>query len=210
MQKKGKFALALLLIAGIALLWSGALWAQEAPSTSKEVKDTKEPIKIGAVLAVTGPASWLGQPEKNTGLMIVEEINKAGGINGRMIELIVEDDEGNETKAVNAVNKLILKDNVVAIFGPSTTGPSLAVVPIAERHKIPLISCAAAAAITEPIKKYVFKTPQKDSDAAIMILDHIKAKGYKKIAVISGIGVRGYYRKFGYHLSHTYLIKAVL
>jgi len=212
MQKKGKFALALLLIAGIALLWSGALWAQEAPSTSKEVKDTKEPIKIGAVLAVTGPASWLGQPEKNTGLMIVEEINKAGGINGRMIELIVEDDEGNETKAVNAVNKLILKDNVVAIFGPSTTGPSLAVVPIAERHKIPLISCAAAAAITEPIKKYVFKTPQKDSDAAIMILDHIKAKGYKKIAVISeatGFGDQGRKQVLKYAAMPEYGIEIV-
>jgi len=145
-----------------------------------------EPIKIGAIFAITGGASWLGEPERNTAKMYVEKINKEGGILGRQIELIIEDTEGNETKAVNAVKKLITKDNVVAIIGPSRSGVTMAVIPVVERYKVPLISCAAAEAIAVPVKKYVFKTPQKDSDAAIRILEHMKSKGIKKIAIITG------------------------
>jgi branched-chain amino acid transport system substrate-binding protein len=156
--------------------------AQEA-----KTEPSKKPVKIGIAVAITGPASWLGEPERNTAMMYVEEINKAGGVNGYPIELIVEDTEGDETKAVNAVNKLITKDGVVAIIGPSRSGESIAVAKVAEQHKIPLISCAAAEAITLPIeeKHYVFKTPQKDSDAAVRILEHMKKKGYKKIGILS-------------------------
>ena len=156
------------------------------PAFAQQTEAAKPPIKIGAIFAVTGSASWLGEPEKNSAIMLVDEINKAGGIQGRKIELIVEDTEGNETKAVNAVNKLITRDKVIAIIGPSRTGPTMAVIPIVERYKIPLLSCAAAAAITEPVKPFVFKTPQKDSDAAIRIFEHINTKGYKRIAIITG------------------------
>ncbi|HMK48842.1 MAG TPA: ABC transporter substrate-binding protein, partial [Thermodesulfovibrionales bacterium] len=92
--------------------------------------DAKEPYKIGAVFAVTGPASFLGEPEKNTALMLQEEINKAGGINGHPLEIIIEDTKSDETQAVLAAKKLLEKDNVLAIIGPSTTGESMALVPI--------------------------------------------------------------------------------
>ncbi len=145
-----------------------------------------EPIKIGAVFAVTGKASWLGEPERNTVNMIEAEVNAAGGINGRLIEVIVEDTAGVEPNTINAVKKLINKDNVVAIIGPSRSGTTMAVKPIVEESAVPLISCAAAAAIVDPLAKWVFKTPQKDSDAVIRIYEHAKANGATKIAIITG------------------------
>ncbi|MBN1901824.1 ABC transporter substrate-binding protein [Candidatus Sumerlaeota bacterium] len=157
-------------------------------------EEKKEPIKIGAIFSITGGASWLGEPERNTMVMYVEKINKAGGVLGRPIELIVEDTEGNETKTVNATKKLITKDNVIAIVGPSRSGSTMAIIDIPGEYKVPLISCAAAESIAVPVRKYVFKTPQKDSDAALRILEHLKKKGVKKIAIMSeasGFGDQG-------------------
>ncbi|HIE03874.1 MAG TPA: ABC transporter substrate-binding protein [Candidatus Latescibacteria bacterium] len=168
----------------------------------------KEPYKVGAVFAITGPASWLGEPERNTVQMIAEQVNKEGGINGHPLELIIEDTAGDETRTVNAVNKLINKDKVLAIVGPSRSGTTLAVVPIVERAKVPLISCAAAEAIVSPPEKrrWVFKTPQKDSDAVIRIYEHMKERGITRIAILTGttgFGAQGrkqlkkYASKFG-------------
>src|SRR5690242_1582100 len=80
------------------------------------------PIKIGALFAVTGPASFLGEPERNSAQMVVDEINKAGGVKGHKLELVTYDTTGDATKAVQLANKLIKNDHVVAIIGPSTTG----------------------------------------------------------------------------------------
>src|SRR5512133_2759390 len=88
-----------------------------------------EPIKIGAIFSVTGPASFLGEPERNTVKMLEAQINKAGGVLGRPLEVIVYDDETDATKAVTAFDRLVKKDQVVAVVGPSTTGSTLAIVP---------------------------------------------------------------------------------
>ncbi|MBA4358801.1 MAG: ABC transporter substrate-binding protein, partial [Desulfovibrio sp.] len=116
-------------------------------------------IKIGAVLSVTGPASFLGEPEKNTLLMLQEEINAAGGIEGRKLEVIVYDDETDVNKCVMAAKKLIEQDKVVAVFGPSTSGNTLAIAKFFAPAKIPLISCAAAEKIVKPVDPWVFNTP---------------------------------------------------
>lgn len=153
-----------------------------------------EPYKIGAVFAITGPAAWLGEPERNTVKMIEEQINAQGGINGRQIEIIIEDTVGEEAKAVMAVQKLISKDNVLAIVGPTRSGTTMAVIPIVEKAQVPLISCAAAEAIVNPVRKWVFKTPQKDSDAAIRIFEKMKEMNISKIAIITsteGFGMEG-------------------
>jgi branched-chain amino acid transport system substrate-binding protein len=145
----------------------------------------KEPIKIGAILAVTGPASFLGEPEKNTAIMLQEQINKAGGINGTPIEIIIEDSKSDETQAVLAAKKLLEKDNVVAIIGPSTTGESMALVPIMNNAQTPLISAAAGAPITQPVdlRYWIFKTPQYDISAVEAIYDHMRKKGITKIGI---------------------------
>ncbi len=146
-----------------------------------------EPYRVGAIFAVTGPASWLGEPERDTARMIADQINAGGGINGHPLELIIEDDQGDETKTVLAAKKLIGKDNVLAIIGPSTSGTSMALVPTAEKEKIPLISLAAALPITSPVaeRHWVFKVAPSDMHAAQKLFEHMKSKGITKVAVIT-------------------------
>lgn len=143
------------------------------------------PIKIGALFSVTGPASFLGEPERNTAQMVVDEINKSGGIKGRMLQLVAYDTQGDATKAVQAASRLIKEDKVVAIIGPSTTGDTMAVIPLAEKAHIPLISCAAGIKITDPVKKWVFKTAQNDSLAVARIYDNLKKRKINKVAILT-------------------------
>ena len=143
-------------------------------------------VKVGAIFAVTGPASFLGGPEARSAKMVVEKINKAGGINGDTIELIVKDSAGNPEKAISFAKQLIEEDKVVAIIGPSTSGESMAVKKIGEDGKTLLISCAAAEVIIDPVAAYVFKTPQKDSFAAQKIFEAMHKLKIDTIAVAAG------------------------
>jgi branched-chain amino acid transport system substrate-binding protein len=149
------------------------------------VRAAAPPIKIGALFAVTGPASFLGEPERNTAQMVVDEINKAGGIKGRALQLVTYDTQGDATKAVQAATRLIKDDKVVAIVGPSTTGDTMAVIPVVERARIPLISCAAGIKITEPVKPWVFKTAQNDSLAVAKIYEHLAKLNIRKVAILT-------------------------
>lgn len=172
----------------------------------------KEPIKIGAILSITGPASFIGEPEKNTILMLAEEINKKGGIHGRPLMVIVEDSKSDETQAVLSAKKLIEKDKVVAIIGPSTTGESMAVIPIVTQAKIPMVSLAAGTGITQPVKEryWIFKTAQYDRSAVEAIYKYLKKKGITKVGVLSittGFGDQG--RKALLELAPQYGIQVV-
>jgi branched-chain amino acid transport system substrate-binding protein len=162
--------------------------------------EAKEPYKIGAVFSVTGRASFLGDPEKKTAELIVEQINEAGGIDGHPLELVVYDDEGDATKCTLHVKKLIQRDKVAAIIGPSLSGLSIAVVPIVEDAEVPLVSCAASWKIVTKDQasgeqyKWVFKTPQSDSLAVEAIYTHLQGRGISKIAIMSvttGFGASG-------------------
>ncbi len=147
----------------------------------------KQPYKIGAILSVTGAASFLGEPEKNTVIMLQEQINKAGGINGHPLEVIIEDSKSDETHAVLAAKKLLEKDNVLAIIGPSTTGESMAVIPIMTNAKTPLLSCAAGAGITLPVEEryWIFKSPQYDFSAVEAIFAHMKKHQISKVGILT-------------------------
>ena len=156
----------------------------------------KEPYKVGAVFSVTGRASFLGEPEKKTVEMIQEAVNNAGGINGHKLEVIVYDDESDETKCVLAVKRLIKTDNVPVIIGPSLSGNTMAVIKIANEDHIPLVSCAASNKIVTPVaeRKWIFKVPQSDSHAVEKIYDYLLKKGITKIAIMSvstGFGASG-------------------
>ncbi len=143
-------------------------------------------IKVGAIFAVTGGASFLGGPEARSAKMVVEEINKAGGINGNTIELIIKDSGADPGKAISYAKQLIEEEKVLAIIGPSTSGETMKLKKIAEQGKTPLISCGAAEVIVNPVASYVFKTPQKDSYAVQKIYGEMKNLGITKIAVLAG------------------------
>jgi branched-chain amino acid transport system substrate-binding protein len=145
-----------------------------------------ENIKVGAILAVTGGASFLGGPEARTLEMMVEEINAKGGVNGKKIDLIIKDSGANPEKAISFTKQLIEEDKVFAIIGPSTSGETMNIKNIVEEAKMILISCAAAEVIVNPVAKYVFKTPQKDSHAVEKIYRTMQLMKIKKIAVLAG------------------------
>ena len=147
-----------------------------------------ETIKIGAVLSVTGPASFLGDPELKTLRMYIERINKDGGVLGHKLELIHYDVQHLADKAKTAVKRLIEDDKVDVIIGPSTTGTTMATVPLVERAGIPMISLAGAVVIINPVKKWVFKTPHTDQMACAKIFGDMKKRGFTRIALISGTG----------------------
>lgn len=143
------------------------------------------PLRIGALFAVTGPASFLGEPEKNTLEILAKEVNDKGGVNGSKVELFVYDTQGDATKAVQLANRLIKNDRVMAIIGPSTTGETMAIIPIAEKEQIPLVSCAAGIKITDPVKRWVFKTPANDQVAAEKILNYMKKLKQTNVALLT-------------------------
>ncbi len=148
----------------------------------------QEPIRVGSFLSVTGPAAFLGDPEQKTLEMQVEKINAEGGLLGRKLQLIVYDDAGDAEKARTFVKRLLEQDKVDLIVGGSTTGTTMAAVPLAEAAGVPFISLAGAVVIVEPVKKWVFKTPHTDRMACDKIFVDIKARGLSKVALISGSG----------------------
>jgi branched-chain amino acid transport system substrate-binding protein len=153
-----------------------------------------DPIKIGALLSVTGPASFLGAPEARTLEMLAAELNARGGIAGRRVELVVKDTGGSPEKAISFAKQLIDEEQVFAIIGPATSGETLAVKAIADEAKTPLLSCAAAEAIVNPVARWVFKTAQKDSDAIVQVFRQMKKAGIARIGVLSsntGFGKAG-------------------
>lgn len=148
-------------------------------------------IKIGSSLSVTGPASFLGDPEKKTLEMYVDEINKKGGINGQKVELIVYDDGGDANAARTFATRLVEDDKVAAVIGGTTTGTTMAMIPVFEEAQVPFISLAGGIPIVEPVKKWVFKTPHTDKMACEKIFADLQKRKLTKIAIISGTDAFG-------------------
>lgn len=165
------------LLATLATLLIAASGAQAA-----------ETIKIGSFLAVTGGASFLGDPEKKTLEMYIAKVNASGGVGGRQLELVLYDSGTDAKKAAGFVKRLINDDKVDIILGGSTTGETMAVVPLVEKAGIPFISFAGAGVIVNPLKKWVFKTPHTDRLAVQKIYEDIAAQGLKKVALFAGSG----------------------
>lgn len=178
MKRLAVFALSILFIVSFLSLASY--------QKKEEVKpEKKEPIKIGAILSLSGAGSPLGIPERKALNMLVEKINKEGGINGAPIELTIEDDETNPSKASQAARKLIQEDNVVALIGSSVSPCSLAIKEIVNQEQVPLLCLSAANAITEKDFKWIFRIPPKDAVAVEKILTYIKERGdIKKVAIL--------------------------
>jgi len=145
-------------------------------------------IRIGSTLAQTGPASFLGDPEAKTLKMLADEVNANGGINGEQIELIMYDDGADANKARTFATRLVEDDEVVAVVGGSTTGATMAMIPIFEEAGIPFISLAGAVVIIDPVKKWAFKTPHTDRMACEKIYEDMNKRGLTRVGIIAGTG----------------------
>ena len=182
------------MLLGSALLFSPQPFPGDASAQDKDIS----PIKIGAIFSVTGKASSLGLPEKQTVEMLAQKINKAGGINGRPLEMFIYDDQTDETLTVTLAERLLNEDKVKAIIGPTISGASMAIIETVSAAPVPLISCAASYKIViddegRP-RKWVFKTPPSDSMAVERIYDYLAKNKMTKIALLtatSGFGEQG-------------------
>jgi len=149
-----------------------------------------DPIKIGAVLDITGAGASLGVPERDTLELLAEQLNEDGGIDGREVELLIEDNQSTEDGAATAASKLIDQEQVDILLGASRTGPSLAMRPLAEAAELPMISMAANAAIVDG-SEWVFKSAQNDRVVIENIIEYSAAQGWTTIGLArdaSGFG----------------------
>ena len=153
-----------------------------------------DPIKIGSVLSVTGPAAFLGDPELKTLQLYIEKINKEGGVLGRQLQLVHYDDGSDASKANGFAKRLIDDDKVDIIVGGTTTGSTMSMAPLVEKAEMPFISLAGAVVIVEPVKKWIFKTPHTDRMAAEKVFEDMKKRNLTTVALLSetsGFGASG-------------------
>lgn len=145
----------------------------------------EESYKIGAVIDISGNSSSLGVPERDTLQMLVENLNAGGGINGHPVELTILDNKSDETEAVLAAKTLIEQD-VLAVLGCASSGPSMAMINTLQKEKVPMISMAAASSIVEPVEErhWVFKTAQSDIVTVSNIISYLKENGLTKVAFL--------------------------
>ncbi len=152
--------------------------------------DDSGPITIGAVLDITGAGASLGVPERQALELLAEQLQAEGGIDGREVELIIEDDQSTEDGAAQAMNKLVNQDEVDIVLGASRTGPSLAMRPVAESSQVPMISLAANQAIVEG-SEWVFKSAQNDRVVIERMVEYMSAQGWSTVGLArdaSGFG----------------------
>jgi branched-chain amino acid transport system substrate-binding protein len=161
----------------------GALMAALAASPAFAQKT----IKIGSFLAATGPASFLGDPEKKTLELYVERVNARGGVLGKKLELVLYDTGLNAKQAVTFAKRLVEEDKVDVIIGGTTTGETMAVIK-AVNPQLPFVSLAGASVIVDPVKKWVFKTPHTDRMAVDKVFIDMNKRGISKVGVIAGSG----------------------
>lgn len=161
------------LIAGLTLL---------ATTAAVQAED----IVIGSVLSTTGPASLLGDPQKKTLEMLVDKVNQEGGVNGQKLKLVVLDDSGDANQARTFATRMVDEDGIKLMIGGTTTGTTMAMMPVLEDAEIPFISFAGARQVIDPVHEWVFKTPHTDTMACEKIFQDIKQRGLSKVALISG------------------------
>src|ERR1700730_10848750 len=170
-----------------------AVWLALIGSLGMEAR-AADTIKIGAVYATSGPAAFLGVPEERGLRLLADELNQHGGIAGRKVEVIVYDTEGNGTKASQQLRRLIDSDKVDVILGPSTSGESLLVLPIANEAKTPIIMHAGTEKVFVPPTPYGFNTPPSDRIVATDLLANLQKRGITRLGLMSsadGFGQSG-------------------
>jgi branched-chain amino acid transport system substrate-binding protein len=150
----------------------------------------EEPIKIGAFFALSGPAASIGTPTKLVAQMVVDKINKEGGINKRPLEIATGDTESDPTKALMEAKRLVEKDKALALIGPTRTDEGLAVKPyIEDTAHVPIIMTIGGDPVISGGKfgpfQWTFKTPQRTSTAVKKVYDYLRAQKLTKVALLT-------------------------
>ena len=157
----------------------GADAAAAAPTVSQD------PFRIGAMDALTGPAETYGNPIMRAKQLAVEEINAAGGVNGRMLELIPEDSKCAAQDAITAYNKLTDVDGVKIILGTTCSGAMLGAAPLAEAEGVIMLSASATSPDIATAGDYIFRTAINDNQLGIDTGNAIAVDGVHHLATIT-------------------------
>ncbi|WP_429932916.1 ABC transporter substrate-binding protein [Agrobacterium vitis] len=146
----------------------------------------EDTLKIGGLLATSGPVASLGQPGLEGAELAVEQINAKGGINGKKLEFININTESDNTKAVTATKRLLQAD-VLAIVGPMGSGESFAITDILQASGTPMISNGGSRKIVQPAadKKWIFLSPLTNGLVQSVLMQDMKEKGITKIALLA-------------------------
>jgi branched-chain amino acid transport system substrate-binding protein len=151
-----------------------------------------EPIKIGAVMSVTGFAGNFGTNSKLAITYLSEELNEKGGIAGRQVQVLFEDDQSVPTNSLVAATKLIRDKNVSMLLGPTLTPMVMPTLPLVEKEKVPQLAIGAGHEVTVPLKKWVFRIPVTDYRLAPRMLDFVvNTLGARKIAILYSLDSSG-------------------
>ena len=142
------------------------------------------PFAVGAIEILTGPSAAYGIAIKAGLELALEDINKKGLLGGRFINLTVEDSAGNKDQAINAARKLIGRDKVGLIIGPTLSNEMFAVGPVANERKIPIVGTSTTAVGITDIGPWVFRTSLPESDVIPVTLAYAKGRGVKTIALM--------------------------
>ena len=142
-------------------------------------------FKIGVMESVTGPGETYGRVAVQAKQMAVAEINAAGGINGRMLKLVVEDEKCNAQDSITAYNKLTNVDGVKIILGTSCSGAMLGAAPLAERDGVILFSGLATNPDIANAGDYIFRTALNDAQLGIDTGNELWADGVRRLATMT-------------------------
>ncbi|MFO1024375.1 MAG: ABC transporter substrate-binding protein [Acetobacteraceae bacterium] len=153
----------------------------------------EEPIRIGWLGTFTGPLSSPTIGFDRGAQWVLAQINGAGGVNGRMIELVIRDTQGDPTKAVNATQEVISRQKVHAIYGPLNSGELLATTPIMSRAKIPSLVVGVVNSLIDPVKypnafRIAPANAQWDDAVRNYCIKNLKAKKVAVLADATGYG----------------------
>lgn len=182
---KGKVILFLALTFLLMIAGCGGGNARNATADTND----EDVVKIGVIVAETGPASTLGSSQANTVKLLQKQLDAAGPIDGKTIQLLKHDYETDDTKAVVAMDKLI-SDGVVAVVGATQSSTSMAIMPKAIEKKLPLFTIAPI----ESDSEYVYSMAHSTTVIAMPIVEYLNKNNIKKVAWLNaadGFGVTG-------------------
>ena len=149
--------------------------------------DSAKEVVIGEYASMTGPTATFGQSSHEGIMLAVEELNQAGGVLGKPIKIITEDDRGEQQEAVTAVQKLISQDKVVAVLGEIASKRSLAGGGVCQKSKIPMLSPASTNPAVTQVGDYIFRVCFTDDFQGAVCAQFAQKKGWKKVAVFTDV-----------------------
>lgn len=189
MTKESKITWGIIIaIAVVLLAWYGTTRQKSQEETTQQPAEQQEvqagPIKVGVIAPLTGDAAIYGEMKRNVLTLAVDEINAAGGVNGRNMELVIEDGKCNGKDAASAMQKLVNVDQVKVVIGGFCSSESLAAVSIADSSKVALFSIGSSSPDLTGKSPFFMRDYPSDASQGSVLAQAATKNGWKKVAFI--------------------------